>query len=173
MSSVLFSNLDSLLWSTADVQRRIPIEGSRLQTLMKRHYPWKDELKDGESRRSYSGRMIIWLALSSKLMDLGVSVSKASDMTRFAFSGSLDKEYDKIANSDDAIEVANISQILAIANPTVKGEDRPVFGLTKIIPEGGTFISMAIGSILLDLARRFENNDVSKQDSDNFSISWL
>ncbi|WIJ26444.1 MerR family transcriptional regulator [Devosia sp. RR2S18] len=154
MSNPFFEKLDHLIYTAGDVQRMLPIEPSRLQMLVKRHFP-TIAAREGRNRR-YSPRMIIWVSLTSQLMDLGVSVSTAAHTTQFAFGGSLDLMYSRLAD-EDIEQIKRIARTYAVAHPTTMPGEPPQFGLVDIEPQwtGGWALMIPLGMHLIELGNRF------------------
>ena len=171
-----YKNLDQLIWSASDIQRRMPMDPARLQTLVKRHLPTSEaaKLEVTGGRRPYTGRMVIWLSVINTLMDLGIASSVAAEMTYFVFGGHMDHDYRILAANSDEAEICRIGRTIAVAHPVSLHEERPMFALMDIdnFQAGSASLTIPLGSILLDLGSRFDNRNPARRP-DIIAPAWL
>lgn len=157
MSLDFYADLDRLIFTASEVQRQMPIEPGRLQMLMKRHFPSSEAAQKGRGyRRPYTPRMIIWIAFTNQLMNLGMSMGLASRLSRFAFSGSMDADFRQLAASDDPESVRRIGRQVAVYRHVAGRE--PAMSLVDFdaVRPDGAKVLVPFGLMLLELAWRFK-----------------
>lgn len=152
-----YSELDTLNFSATDVQRRLPIEASRLQMLIKRHFPHSDAAKNPGrgSQRSYTPRMIVWIGLTNDLMSLGLSMSSAAHLSLFAFHY-IDDIYRELGSGDDA-RVRQVVRLVATYSASSVSGELGSFVLTDQgnLEFGQPHLVVPFGRFLLGLASKF------------------
>ena len=155
--SNFFGNLDTFRFFAADLHRHIPIDPGRLQMLVKRHYPASEAAQQvANGKRQYTPRMVIWLAVTNELMNLGVAVGAASKFGAFSFF-SLNDQFAKLASGDLAQKREVMSWIAVLLNSQSHGKD-PSFILEKRdgFDVATPTIVFPIFSFLDRIATRFE-----------------